>query len=135
MLPVLKLTGAALLGTIGILLAGGGDRVGLALAVLAAAGLLGWGLRDVVAPIRLAVHPDGITVISGFARQRRLNWADIEQISVDTRPRLGLRTETLEIDAGDSLHLFGRHDLGAAPGEVATVLRAARARAAGGPPR
>jgi hypothetical protein len=132
---VLKLTGAALLGTIGILLAGGGDRVGLALAVLAAAGLLGWGLRDVVAPIRLAVHPDGITVISGFARQRRLNWADIEQISVDTRPRLGLRTETLEIDAGDSLHLFGRHDLGAAPGEVATVLRAARARAAGGPPR
>ncbi|SCL15380.1 PH domain-containing protein [Micromonospora rhizosphaerae] len=124
-LPVVKLVGAVVLVGLGLLFADG-DRVQLVLAGLAAAVLAGWGLRDLVAPVRLAVDPDGITVIRGFAGRRRLPWPAVEAITVDRRTRRGLTAETLEIDAGESLHLFGRSDLGAPPEEVADALRAAR---------
>lgn len=122
LLPVLKVVGAGGFAVLGALLAEG-DPVRWGLAALAAAGLLGWALRDLVAPVRLGVDGAGITVITGFAGRRHLDWARIERIAVDTRPRRGLRTELLEIDAGDSLHLFGRHDLGTAPDEVAAILQ------------
>ncbi|MEV0805528.1 PH domain-containing protein [Micromonospora sp. NPDC050200] len=125
-LPVAKLVGAVLLVALGLLLSDG-DRVQLALTVAAAASLLGWALRDLLAPVRLAVDPTGVTVIHGYAGRRHLPWPAVEAITVDRRARLGLSTETLEIDAGDSLHLFGRYDLGAPPGEVAETLRAVRA--------
>ncbi|WBB65884.1 PH domain-containing protein [Micromonospora sp. WMMD812] len=128
-LPAAKLVGGALLVALGLLFADG-DPIRLALAALVAAGLAGWAVRDLVAPVRLAVDDAGVTVVHGFARRRRLPWSAIEVISVDRRPRLGLTTETLEIDAGSSLHLFGRYDLGTTPEEVAGTLRAAR-RAAG----
>ncbi|MEV1321132.1 PH domain-containing protein [Micromonospora arborensis] len=124
-LPVAKLAGAVLLVALGLLFADG-DPVRLALAVLAAAVLAGWAVRDLVAPVRLAVDAAGLTVIQGFAGRRRLPWSTVEAIAVDRRPRLGLTSETLEIDAGDSLHLFGRYDLGATPEEVAAEVRAAR---------
>ncbi|MGS2617312.1 PH domain-containing protein [Micromonospora sp. LZ34] len=124
-LPVLKAAGAVVLVALGLLLAGG-DPVQLVLAGLAAAALLGWALRDVVAPVRLAVDPEGITVIAGWAGRRRLPWTAVEAITVDRRARLGLTSEVLEIDAGESLHLFGRSDLGAEPAEVAEALRSAR---------
>ncbi|GAA2717884.1 hypothetical protein GCM10010429_41770 [Micromonospora olivasterospora] len=124
-LPALKLAGAAALVALGLLFAEG-DQVRLVLAGLAAAALAGWALRDLLAPVRLAVDPAGITVVSGFAGRRRLDWGSVEAITVDRRPRLGLTTEVLEIDTGDSLHLFGRYDLDAPPGEVAEALRAAR---------
>ncbi|WP_422772366.1 PH domain-containing protein [Plantactinospora sp. WMMC1484] len=137
-LPVAKLGAAALFLALGVYFADG-DPVRLGAGALVAAGLLGWGVRDLVAPVRLAVDADGITVIQGFAGRRHLPWPEIEQIRVDTRPRLGLATETLEIDSGRSLHLFSRYDLGTAPREVAEVLRTARASRpsgpAGGPPR
>ncbi|MEH1016812.1 PH domain-containing protein [Micromonospora sp. CPCC 206060] len=126
-LPVLKLAGGVLLVAAGLLLAAG-DPVRPGLAVLVAAGLAGWAVRDLVAPVRLAVDPHGVTVIRGFAGRRRLDWAVVERISVDTRPRRGLRTETLEIDAGDALYLFGRYDLGAEPATVADILWAVRER-------
>ncbi|MEU5943025.1 PH domain-containing protein [Micromonospora sp. NPDC047548] len=124
-LPVVKLVGAVLLVALGLLLSD--DRVQLALTVAAAAGLLGWALRDLLAPVRLAADPAGVTVIRGYAGRRHLPWPAVEAITVDRRARLGLSTETLEIDAGDSLHLFGRYDLGAPPDEVARTLRAVRA--------
>ncbi|GAB3950313.1 PH domain-containing protein [Micromonospora vulcania] len=124
-LPAAKLIGAALLVALGLLFANG-DAVRLVLAVLAAAVLAGWAVRDLVAPIRLAVDPTGLTIAHGFAGRRRLPWSAIEAITVDRRPRMGLTTEILEIDTGESLHLFGRYDLGATPDEVATTLRAAR---------
>jgi hypothetical protein len=126
-LPAAKLAGAAGFVAIGVLL-GDGDRVRLWLAGLAAAGLIGWGLRDLLAPVRLAADAEGVTVVTGYAGRRRLGWGEIDRITVDTRPRLGLRSETLEIDTGDSLHLLGRYDLGAAPDEVAATLRAAWSR-------
>ncbi|MFF0152608.1 PH domain-containing protein [Micromonospora sp. NPDC005203] len=124
-LPAAKLAGAVLLVALGLLFADG-DPVRLVLAVLAAAVLAAWALRDLIAPVRLAVDPAGVTVIRGFAGRRLLPWPSIEAITVDRRPRLGLTSEVLEIDAGESLHLFGRYDLGAAPEEVAAALRAAR---------
>ncbi|MEU8295712.1 PH domain-containing protein [Micromonospora sp. NPDC048909] len=124
-LPAAKLAGAVLLVALGLLFADG-DPVRLALAALVAAGLAGWAVRDLVAPIRLAVDGSGLTVAHGFAGHRRLPWPAVEAITVDRRPRLGLTTEVLEIDAGESLHLFGRYDLGTSPEEVAATLRAAR---------
>ncbi|MEE6258618.1 PH domain-containing protein [Plantactinospora sonchi] len=127
-LPVVKFGGAALLLGLGTFLAANdNDPVQLGIAVLAAAGLLLWGIRDLAAPVRLAVDPAGITVISGYAGRRHLPWTEIERIRVDTRTRLGLRTETLEIDTGESLHLLGRNDLGTEPAEVADVLHRFRA--------
>ncbi|MFG1868029.1 PH domain-containing protein [Micromonospora arborensis] len=124
-LPAVKLVGAVLLVALGLLFADG-DPVRLAVAVLAAAALAGWAVRDLVAPVRLAVDAAGLTVIQGFAGRRLLPWSTVEAIAVDRRQRLGLSSETLEIDAGDSLHLFGRYDLGATPEEVAAEVRAAR---------
>ncbi|MBM0232827.1 PH domain-containing protein [Micromonospora sp. STR1_7] len=124
-LPAAKLAGAVLLVALGLLFADG-DSVRLVVAALAAAALAGWAARDLVAPVRLAVDSDGLTVIRGFAGRRLLPWSAVEAITVDRRPRLGLTSETLEIDAGESLHLLGRYDLGATPEEVAAELRAAR---------
>ncbi|MEV1333548.1 PH domain-containing protein [Micromonospora costi] len=131
-LPAAKLAGAVLLVALGLLFADG-DPVRLALAALVALGLTVWGVRDLVVPVRLALDAAGITVVHGFAGHRRVPWDAVEAIAVDRRPRLGLSTETLEIDAGETLHLFGRYDLGASPEDVARALRAARTAAGGGP--
>ena len=42
---------------------------------------------------------------------------------------MGLRNQLLEIDTGDSLHLFSVHELGADPEEVAEALNALRTNA------
>ncbi|MEU8259804.1 PH domain-containing protein [Micromonospora sp. NPDC048999] len=123
-LPVAKLVGAVVLVALGLLFADG-DRVQLALAGLAAAGLAGWALRDLVAPVRLTVDAEGITVREGFVGRRRLPWSAVEAIQLERRTRRGLTAETLEIDAGESLHLFGRYDLDAPLDEVAEALREA----------
>jgi hypothetical protein len=127
-LPVAKVLGALVLVALGLLFADG-DRVQLVLAGLGAVALAIWATRDLLAPVRLAVDPEGVTVIHGFAGWRRLPWSAVEGIRVERRTRRGLTAETLEIDAGESLHLFGRYDLDAAPEEVAEALRAARATA------
>ncbi|ASW57221.1 PH domain-containing protein [Plantactinospora sp. KBS50] len=120
--PGLKLAGAAAVLLLALLL-GGGDPVRLGVAALAAVALLAWAGPDLLAPVRLAADAAGVWVPHGYAGRRRLAWAQVERISVDRRPRFGLRTGTLEIDTGSSLHLFGRYDLGADPAEVAAVLR------------
>ncbi|MFC4149381.1 PH domain-containing protein [Micromonospora mangrovi] len=127
-LPVAKLVAAVLLVALGLLLAGD-DPVQPVLVGLGTVVLVGWALRDLVRPVRLAVDPDGITVAHGFAGHQRLTWPEIEAITVERRSRRGLNSETLEIDAGGSLHLYGRYDLDAPLDEVAEALRAARASA------
>jgi hypothetical protein len=123
-LPVLKFAGAILFGLAGV--AFDDDPLKLTLAALVAAAFTVWGARDVLVPIRVAADAAGVTVVAGFARRRRLPWSAVERVRVDTRPRLGLRTETLEIDAGDSLYLFSAYDLGAPPAEVAEALETLR---------
>jgi hypothetical protein len=121
-MPALKLAGAAALVLLAVLL-GAGDRLGLFLAAAAALVLLVWGVRDLVARERLAADPDGVTVVSGYAGRRRLPWSEIEKVAVDTRTRRGVRSETLEVDTGEAVHVFSRWDLGASPDEVAARLR------------
>jgi len=123
-LPVLKLAGALTLPALALLL-DSDDLVTVALAVLTGAALAGWAARDLIAPVRLAVDPEGVTVIRGFAGRLLLPWTAIEKMTVDRRARRGMTGEILEIDAGDSLHLFSRHDLGADPAEVAEALHEA----------
>ncbi|MDG4804148.1 PH domain-containing protein [Micromonospora sp. WMMD980] len=127
-LPLVKALGALAVAALGPLLAAG-DPVRPALAGAVAAALLAWAVRDLVAPVRLAVDPEGLTVIRGYAGRRRLPWAAVEAIRLDRRSRRGVTAETLEIDTGESLHLFGRRDLDAPLDEVAAALTAARSAA------
>jgi hypothetical protein len=92
---------------------------------LAGVAALGFGVlvvRDLLAPVRLAVDENGVRAISGFAGMERISWNDVDRIRVDARRRYGLSTELLEIDTGDQVHLFSRHDLGVSAVEAAETL-------------
>jgi hypothetical protein len=117
-----KLAGAVLFAVVAA--TSGAERGRLLLVGVAALALAAWGLRDVLAPVRLAADEEGITVITGYARRRRIPWADVERVSVGQHRSLGLRTKILEIDTGETLHLFSRHDLGAPCQDVEQELRA-----------
>ncbi|WP_373688918.1 PH domain-containing protein [Verrucosispora sioxanthis] len=130
-LPVLKLAAAVVVLALGMLLAAG-DPLRPVLGGLAAVILVGWGLRDLLAPVRLAVDATGVTVPAGMLSRRHLPWPTVENIQLHRRSGRGLAGPTLEIDTGDSLHLFSRLDLGTDPAEVADALRAARAASPGG---
>jgi hypothetical protein len=106
------------------------DPAGLAIGLAAALALGAFALRDVLVPVRLAADPTGVTVVNGFAGHRHLPWARIERIRVDERRRLGVRSQLLEIDTGDSLHLFSGYELSASCEEVAALLKDLRAQAA-----
>jgi hypothetical protein len=99
-----------------------GSLASLVVALVAMSALLALGVRDLVAPIRLAADTGGVTVIHGYARRRRIAWSEIERIRVDSRIRLGRRTDLLELDTGSSLHLFSPIELGADCSTVAEVL-------------
>jgi Bacterial PH domain len=121
-LPAVKLIAAALFVLLGLFVAT--DPAGRSLAIAAAAGLVGYALRDLALPVRLSADAEGLTLVAGVARRRRLAWSQIERVRVDERTRLGLRTELLEIDTGDALHLFSENDLGAPPTDALAALRA-----------
>ncbi|HEV8568944.1 MAG TPA: PH domain-containing protein [Actinoplanes sp.] len=133
-LPVTKALGAIAVVVL-VLAFGRDDPVQWFLAVAAAAALAGWALRDLIAPVRLAADPDGVTVVVGYAGRRRLAWSQIERVRMDRRERLGLRTRLLELDAGDSLYLFSQHDLGADPEEVLGTMLALRSAPSSGRPQ
>ncbi|MBT8224942.1 MAG: PH domain-containing protein [Dactylosporangium sp.] len=78
--------------------------------------------RDLLAPVRLAADADGIVVVRGFARTERIPWSAVERIRVDERARLGGRSRLVEIDTGETLHLFGAGELGAPVDEVVAAL-------------
>lgn len=126
MLPVTKGLGAIAVLVL-VFAFGRRDPVQWVLGGAIAAGLLGWALRDLLAPVRLAADPSGVTVVEGFARRRRLSWAEIERVRVDRRERLGLATAMLEVDADEALYLFSMHDLGADPHVVLAALEEFRA--------
>jgi Bacterial PH domain len=121
---VAKLAGAVLLAVVAA--TSGAERERLLLAAVAALAMAAWGLRDVLAPVRLAADEEGVTVVSGYARRRRIPWAHVERVGVGEHRGLGRRTPILEIDTGEALHLFSRHDLGAPCEEVERALTALR---------
>ena len=91
---------------------------------LVAAGLIaGYGLRDVLGRERLRATAVGVRVGTGFARHRELAWSQVDRVRIDQRLRLGLRTDMLEVDAGEELFLFSRYDLGAEPRDALAALR------------
>jgi hypothetical protein len=123
-LTVVKVAAAVLFLLAALLFAG--DPIGLTIGVAAAVALGAFALRDLLAPVRLAADPTGVTVVRGFAGHRHLPWAQIERIRVDERRRFGTRSQLLEIDTGDSLHLFSAYELSAGCADVADQLRRCR---------
>lgn len=119
-MTALKAAGAALFVVVTLLF--GGDPRQALLGLAAAAALGAFAARDLLAPVRLAAGPDGITVVTGFASRRHIPWTDIERVRVDSRNRLGRRLQFLEIDTGDNLHLFSGAELSADPHDVADSL-------------
>ncbi|MEV4507663.1 PH domain-containing protein [Dactylosporangium sp. NPDC049525] len=106
---------------IGLVLAGvfaAADNRMLTAALVAAAILGVYALRDIVAPVRLAADLDGVTVVSGYAGRQHVAWAQVERMRVDARSRGGMRSELLEIDAGEHLFLLSRYDLNAHPADA-----------------
>jgi len=104
------------------LLANGPAQVVVAL--VAAAGIAAYGVRDLVAPLRLRLDETGIV-----AGRRAFPWAAIEAVRIDSRLRLGLRAEAVEIDAGDDILLFAASDLGVPVTEAAATVERFRERA------
>ena len=121
---LLKFAAALLLAAIAAL--SGAERERLLLAGVAALALGAYGLRDVLAPVRLSADDEGVTVVSGYAGHRQIPWAEVERVGVGEHRSFGLRTELLEIDTGESLHLFSRYDLGAPCEEAAETLAGLR---------
>jgi hypothetical protein len=115
-----KFAGALLLALVAVL--SGAERERLLLAGVGALAFGVYGLRDVLAPVRLSADAEGVTVVRGFAGHRRIPWREVERVAVGEHRSHGLRTELLEIDAGESLHLFSRYDLGAPCEEVEEAL-------------
>jgi hypothetical protein len=120
-LPVSKLMGAVAVLVLAVAFAAN-DPVRWSLAAIVALALTTWALRDLLAPVRLAADADGITVVTGFLRRRHLPWQQVERVHVDSRTHRGLRSETLELDVGDTIYQFSANDLGALPEDVATAL-------------
>lgn len=118
-----KFAVAAAFGVAAIVVPGPTATVLAAVAGLATAG---YASRDLVARERIRIEPDGIVVVHGFAGRGHLRWDQIERVRVDERLRLGVRTQLLEVDAGDWIGLYGRHELGAEPDAVAAAIDTAR---------
>ena len=120
-LPVTKLMGAVAIVVLAVAFAGP-DPIRWAIALVVALALAVWALRDLVVPVRLAADASGVTVVTGFARRRHLPWSAVERVRVDRRTHRGLRSETLELDAGDAIYVFSANDLGALPEDVVVAL-------------
>jgi hypothetical protein len=118
-IPAIEAAGAALFL---LALTVTNDPLERTLAAVAAVLLGLFAVRDRIARVRLAADGDGLTVVSGYAGSRRLPWGAVERIRVTERQRLGMRSRLLEVDAGESLHLFSTRDLGTDPEHVAAVL-------------
>lgn len=100
------------------------DPASRTVALVAAVVLAVYTVRDRLVPVRLAADTEGVDVVTGFAGRRRIPWSEIERVRLDTRSRLGTRSELIEIDTGEQLHLFSQYDLGVPCWEAARTLAA-----------
>jgi hypothetical protein len=105
----------------------GDDPAGRLLAIIAVVVLLAYVVSDLVFRPRLTASGEGV-IIRAPTTRAALPWSDVERIHADTRLRLGLRSTTLEIDAGSTLVVLSRRALGADPETVAELVNAFRPR-------
>jgi hypothetical protein len=101
------------------------DRPGRTLAAVAVGVLLIYLVSDLLFSPRLVASSDGVIVRSPLLRAR-LAWPEVEAVRADSRVRYGLRSTTLEIDAGTVLAVLSRRAIGADPEEAAALVRACR---------
>jgi hypothetical protein len=99
------------------------DRAGRLLFAAAAVLLLGYTVSDLWLWPRLSADRVGVRVRSLLERAD-LPWSAIDAVRADVSTRHGLRTVTLEIDAGERLIVLSRRSLGADPERVAELVRA-----------
>ena len=119
-------TGLAMLGAAAAA-ALSGDPAGRLLFTAAAVVLLGYVAADLIFSPRLIASVAGIVINAPLTRAS-LTWDEIVEIRAETRFRRGLRSVTLEIDAGPVLAVFSRRTLGVEPAEAATRIQAIRPR-------
>src|SRR4051794_35636950 len=98
------------------------DPPGRVLAGVAVAVLAGYVASDLVFSPRLSADREGLQVRSPLLRTQ-LAWPDVEDVRADSRVRYGLRSTTLEVDAGSVLAVFSRRALGTDPEEAAALVR------------
>lgn len=127
--PDRRYTLLAALGSAAALLAAvlSDDPAGHVLFSVAAVVLLGYVAADLVFRPRLTASPAGLVINTPFTRAR-LSWVEVTAVRADARFRRGLRTVTLEIDAGAVLAVFTRRTLGVDPAEAAARIEAVRPR-------
>jgi hypothetical protein len=117
----------ALSGTLALIAAAAAalasDAAGRLLLAGAALVLLAYTATDLIYWPRLTVSADGLQVRTPATRGL-IPWSDVEAVRADTRQRAGLRSVTLEIDAGERLVVFSRRALGADPTDVAGLISA-----------
>ena len=123
--PDPRLTGVcALAAVIALVLAvTAGDNPGRVLFAIAAVLLAAYVAGDLVFSPRLVADATGLVVRAPLARAR-LPWPQVDAVRADVRHRYGLRSVTLEIDAGDQLIVLSGRALGAAPDRVAGLVQA-----------
>jgi hypothetical protein len=123
-LTIAKIAGAGIFALAAVI--GYPDAGQVGLAGLAAVLLAVLAVRDLIAPVRLAADSTGVTVATGFAGRRQIGWDSVERVRVDARRGLVVRSQVLELDAGDNLYFFSVHELGAPCDEVARRLAVLR---------
>jgi hypothetical protein len=101
------------------------DAPGRLLAGIAALLLAAYVVSDLVFSPRLTASRDGLRIHSPLLRAD-LPWSVVEDVRADVRSRYGLRSVTLEVDAGETFAVFSRRALGVEPEEAADLVRAFR---------
>ena len=102
-----------------------GEAPGRLLAAVAALVLGAYVVADLLFSPRLLATTDGIVINSPLLRTR-LAWGEVEHVRADVRLRMGLRSTTLEIDAGATLAVLSRRAIGADPEQAARLIEAFR---------
>jgi hypothetical protein len=99
------------------------DSAGQVLLVGVAVVLFAYTATDLMFWPRLTVTAAGLRIHTPMARAQ-LSWPEVAAVRADARQRLGLRSVTLEIDAGEQLVVFSRRALGTDPEAAAELIRA-----------
>jgi YD repeat-containing protein len=127
--PDRRYTALAVGGAVGALAAAllTSDAAGRVLFAAAAAILIGYAASDFVFSPRITASRSGI-VINAPGNRTTLSWDQVDAVRAETRFRRGLRSTTLEIDAGALLAVFSRRTLGTEPVQAAALIEAFRPR-------